>query len=143
MFACIIDTSNWKAILIILIHALLFRHKNTHSSVYKQIFTPSPHSLPCSYCLKHSNHITTSSLTPHPPHLSCRADWPPTSLGLLTSLGSCNDDSPYVCAAAAALNREDKCGIFNILIIVSLPLSAVPCCGPKREMLTVDLSVHI
>ncbi|KAI9540873.1 hypothetical protein NQZ68_036209, partial [Dissostichus eleginoides] len=48
----------------------------------------------------------------------------PHVAGLLTGLVCCNDASPYVRAAAAGLNREDKCGILNIRAIVSLPL----CC---------------
>lgn len=68
---------------------------------------------------------------------------PPTSQGLLAGLGSCNDASPYVCAAAAALNREDKCGILNIRIIVSLPVSAVLRGRRGRKTPPLDSSGHI
>lgn len=49
----------------------------------------------------------------------------PHVAGLLTGFGSGNDVSPYVHAAAAALNGKNKCGILDIRIIVSLPLTAV------------------
>lgn len=96
--------------------------------ILQLLFTPSP-SPPCSSCLEHFSHILSSSLTPDlsllSPFVSPMQSWlAPHVAGLLTGLVCCNDASPYVCAAAAGLNREDKCGILNIRAIVSLPL----CC---------------
>lgn len=81
-------------------------------------------------------------LAPPPSSSLVQSRLAPHVAGLLTGLGPGNDASPYVCAAAAVLNREDKCGILNIRIIVSLPLSAVLCGRQRRETLPMDLSVH-
>lgn len=107
--------------------------------------TPS-HSFPlrlfpaCSNHIQNSSPILSSPLTP----------WPPLALPPSSALPSHEPRAepagpphrvpingprftvmmpllPYVCAAAALLNREDKSGILNIRIIVSLPLSAAVC----------------
>lgn len=108
------------------VHALSFRkEKNAHYTVHKLIFTPSPVLSPAPPV---SNTLPTSCPPPQPPALPSshtQSRPPPHVAGLLTDLGSGNDASPYVCAAAAVLNRENKCGILNIRIIVSLPLTAV------------------